>query len=313
MASLTLKQTAFVATGDGSQLAFSPDGAWLVAAAPNRVQLWRGDELVTTLPLASPATSLPQFNSTGDYLFIGLEAVEMATLTPLNLPPVASAVVEGLNAPPNAFEIEGVAWSAEGDTLLIYAHYRPPRLIGAGLPYHGPQKRLVELDGMRRTLRRVLWEESTAQEYPCLAVGEALFAAGGLPVSLWERRTGQYLGEWAAHATQPRDLRFERAGRVLVSAGWDGQVVVLETRTQDEVARWVAHANYARAAAFHPQLPLLASGGGDHWLKVWEIGAERPAALLEMPDNIEGVAFHPAGERLVAALQRGGLVWAALA
>jgi WD40 repeat protein len=154
----------------------------------------------------------------------------------------------------------------------------------------------------------MLWQNGGAPERACIVFSRRFPASGGQPVRVWDSRTWASLATLSDHSTVVRDLAVDPSDRYLASAGWDGQVALYDTRNWHAIAAWQAHADYARAIAFHPRLPVLASGGGDTTLKLWSVGPEHQLlASADVPGTIEGVAFLPDGNGLIAAVDTGHL------
>lgn len=310
---MTLTRIAEHTDGYGTELAFSPDGHRWVSAGWGQFHVWDGNTLRYSVDLSGYSSGRVAFTADGRNLLVSPFVFDLEAQEALPLPPIENALIAGLDksTTPRAdlFEINGAAWSPEGDELIVYCQYRPPRGIGSVGSYTGPQKRLLVLDGRTRELMRILWEETSYLEYPTIAVSPEHIGAGGMPVLVWSRRGDRPATELNAHSTTIRDLAFSPDDARMASVAWDGLAIVWDTRSWQPAASWVAHEEYARAVAFHPTRQVLATGGGDTQLKLWDLTVPgRLLGAITLDGHVEGIAFHPQGEQLVAALDTGKLV-----
>ncbi|MEZ4656185.1 MAG: BTAD domain-containing putative transcriptional regulator [Caldilineaceae bacterium] len=75
-------------------------------------------------------------------------------------------------------------------------------------------------------------------------------------------------------------LALSRDGRLLASAGGDGNVVLWEAATGSEIARFHAHGQGTRAVAIDPHRRILAAGGEEGLTVIWHIASGAVAARL---------------------------------
>jgi len=149
---------------------------------------------------------------------------------------------------------------------------------------------------------------------------------GASAVQLWERGTWRTLTPLAASAPlRLQHLASSADGSQIAAYGVDsasperGLVVVLDVAAGRELARWSPRRTPISAVAFLARTRCIATGDEDGHLEVWQLGASATAAApsrLAAVDlrggqgpfgrRITGLAFSPAGDRLVAGLGLDG-------
>ncbi len=96
----------------------------------------------------------------------------------------------------------------------------------------------------------------------CLAVWR-MDHAGGLRA---ERRIPLLDGKLRA-------VQVSADGKMVVVAGADGRIRLLDTERYNEHASWPGHEGGTTALLFHPSKPALVSGGKDGHVRVWDLHA----------------------------------------
>ena len=310
---MTLTIVGEFSEGYGRQIAFSArDDLW-VTVETAQFHVWRSSERLYSIPLGGHSGGNPRFSRDGRWLFLGTRIFDLSQRSFVELPPLDSALVAEIDAQANPradlFEISSTAWSPDGEDLVIYTQYRPPRLAGRDWKYTGPWKRVLLLKGQTRQYAATLLKTNTSEEYNALDVSDNFIAAGGLAVIIWHRGVGERAAVLEGSDVFFRDVRFNGEGSLLAGAAWDGKVTVWEARNWGVVASWVAHEDFARCLAFHPHQSLLASGGGDSNLNLWRISANAERVeSLNVGAKVIALAFQPNGEGLAAALDDGRLL-----
>lgn len=189
---------------------------------------------------------------------------------------------------------------------------------------------------------RVIVEDAHHSQGHVLAFTDAAdaLASGGSDgaIRLWRLPDGARLAGWLGHGGSVYGLAFLQRDRMLLSAGYDGHLVlwrrngklererltpspitamaVNETRrmvlTGHEdgrvrqwrlpdlapVAEWALHRRTVRAVAIHAASGTFASSGADRRVYVWR-GQATPRALPEPPTAARDLAFTPDGRHLL--------------
>jgi WD40 repeat protein len=289
----------------GSRLAYAPAGDAWACASRLELQLFEGDALVASASAPGEVLGELTFSADGTRVLVAPLAYDRGAGGWAARPAAAEALVTGLD--PEAamgFAASAGAWAADGSALAVYGEYRPPRGLPARGGWDGPAARLVLLDG---GVPHVLWEGDRSEPRGAIVVGEAIVAAGGRAIDVRDRRSGRPLAVLAALPAVARVLRLDPAGRRLAAGAADGTVAVWDTESWDELARWAAHPGEAAGVAWQPAGDALATGGDDGAVRLWTPAGER-LAELSLGEPVSGLAFHPDGDRLLAAQSGAGVV-----
>jgi WD40 repeat protein/serine/threonine protein kinase len=126
-------------------------------------------------------------------------------------------------------------------------------------------------------------------------------------IRIWHVSTGEIRHQLRGHSETVEGVAFSPNGQQLVSAGWDGLVILWDANSGAEIRRFDtgderAHPAQANAVAFSPDGTLIASGGSGGEINIWE--AATGADLLSIEGHaglIEGLAFTPDGRGLLSA------------
>jgi WD40 repeat protein len=282
----------------GSRLAYAPDGRAWACASRSELQLFEDDELVASAPAPGDVLGELTFSADGTRVLVAPLAYDRAARAWLARPPAAEALRAGLEPlAAEGFAPVAGAWSPDGTALAVYGEYRAPRGIRARPAAGGVTARLVLIDGERSS---VVWEGERSDPRGAIVVGDAIVASGGRALDVRERSTGRPLAVLEGFSTVARVLRLAPGGGRLAAGAADGTVAVWDTDSWEQVASWPAHPDEAAALAWHPDGATLATGGGDGQVRLWSAEGEALGGV-ELPEPITGLAFHPSGERLLAA------------
>ncbi|PCC75646.1 WD40 repeat [Nannocystis exedens] len=119
--------------------------------------------------------------------------------------------------------------------------------------------------------------------------------------------------ELARHEGPVHAVLFDRAGRLVASAGADGAARIVDLRGGPP--RSLPHPSGAvRSAAFSPDGRQLATGAQDGLVRLWDVGGSgAPALLRGHADEVVALAWSPDGDRLASAsLDRSARLWSAV-
>jgi WD40 repeat protein len=137
--------------------------------------------------------------------------------------------------------------------------------------------------------------------------------AGEANLSLWERQTGQTMGE--INSDQVIDsLAFSGDHRLLAAGDWDGMLYLLNVASGDVAAK-VRLEDPVRAVAISHDGRWLAAGTGgtvdesspiqQGKTVLWHVGADAPAMTAQHASWVTSVAFSPNGQHLASVDQEG--------
>jgi WD40 repeat protein/serine/threonine protein kinase len=105
------------------------------------------------------------------------------------------------------------------------------------------------------------------------------------------------------HSAAVRGAVFSPDGRLLVSAGEDGRVIVWDFAKRARIATLTDHTDRVSSVAFSPDGKWFATGSYDHTVIVWDAARlEKAKVLSDHQGEVQAVAFSPDG-RLLAVSQ----------
>ena len=96
--------------------------------------------------------------------------------------------------------------------------------------------------------------------------------------------------------------------RLVATAGYDNQIILWDSRERRALARG-CHDHLVNQCEFSADGKWLVSSSSDCSARLWSVGDMRLAALLTgHDDDVEGVAFDPAGERIATTSRDHSLI-----
>ena len=144
--------------------------------------------------------------------------------------------------------------------------------------------------------------------------GERLAAfSGERTVRIWDATTGQLMHELTDHTSRGSCVAFSSDSAIIATGDWPGTVRIWDVRT-GRLLRTLEHGEFhpVGSLAFRPNAGSyqLAAGFYSGRVLVWNDAAGRPDRMLEHAGIINGLAFHPQGERLAASTEdRTVVIW----
>lgn len=294
--SATLHVVAEHTTGYGDRLAFAPDGARWVSARAGAAQLWRADAagaaMIAEVIAESSVTGHVRFSRDGARLLLAPFAYDLARGAWI----AQASLADKLGPPggePGLYIAAASDWAADGADLVVAASSRRG---------DGPRERVIVLRGDERAVIDTPYEGD--HEIRSVAIDDAFIAFAGRDVAIWSRAAHRQVATLPGHAVTVTELAFSPDGRRLGSLDGAGVLLVWDTaRWGAPIARIQTSTRSALALAFHPALPLVATGGYDGVVRLWDLDA--PAAPVftapALGGWIQGLAFDPRGDRLLAA------------
>jgi WD40 repeat protein len=154
---------------------------------------------------------------------------------------------------------------------------------------------------------------------PCRGVHAVAFAPDGVTIAsgglemdktlkTWNVRTGALIQTLLGHGTvgqlyaEINSVAFSPGGKLIASAGRDGQVIVWNLEGGTLLHRLGGHRGAAVGLAFAPGGQMLASGGEDRLIRIWDIASGRLIRTLDgHRDAVCALAFSPSGDILASA------------
>jgi WD40 repeat protein/tRNA A-37 threonylcarbamoyl transferase component Bud32 len=119
-------------------------------------------------------------------------------------------------------------------------------------------------------------------------------------VLLWDSLTHELRARWRTHGNSIRMLRFDSAGRQLLSVGTDGTACVRDLIANLDPMT-VPTGVPLFAADFAPRGDYFATGGVDGVAAVWRVADGRRITQVAHGRPVQGLAFSPDGSILVTA------------
>jgi hypothetical protein len=280
----------------GARVAYAPDGDAWACSSRQELRLFEDDALVAAEGVAGEILGELAFSTDGARVLVAPLAYDRAARAWAPRPPVAETLATGLGSEAAAgFMASAGAWSADGTALALYGEYRPPRGVPGRSGWSGPTARLVLLD---RGEALVVWEGARSEPRTAIVVGDALVASGGRAIDVRDRASGRPLAVLNAFPAVARVLRL--AGSRLAAGSADGSVALWDAESWEELARWQAHEGEAAGLAWRPGGESLATGGEDGLVRLWSLEGEA-LGEIDVGAPVTGLAFHPGGDRLLAA------------
>ncbi|MFI5963270.1 P-loop NTPase fold protein [Streptomyces asoensis] len=134
-------------------------------------------------------------------------------------------------------------------------------------------------------------------------------AGGDGTVRLWDCSEGQLVAVLAGHRALVRDIASSNDGRMLASVSGDGEIRLWNVPQRElvQVAR-TRLSGSAWSVAFSPDDRMLVVGEDHGQWSVWDVSSLSPLRdLPPLPGRglVQGVAFHPDGDRLFGASLHG--------
>ncbi|MCZ6598515.1 MAG: serine/threonine protein kinase [Planctomycetota bacterium] len=154
--------------------------------------------------------------------------------------------------------------------------------------------RIWERDGTSTVLEHLAECVAWSPDGDRLALGLANGSIRLLDATTLEQRA-----ELARHLEPVIALAFGPRGRLLLSRGGDGTVLLHDTASDDEAVILIGSGPYLRSIAFHPDGSRVATGGVDGVVRIWSTAGESLAAFPTDGGQVRALAWGRNGERLL--------------
>ncbi|RKG90506.1 WD40 repeat domain-containing protein [Corallococcus terminator] len=276
-------------TAEVHAVAFTPDGQWLASAGrPGEIRVWdwRQGRQVALLQGHADVVRGLAFSPTGDRLASGgldktVRVWSLATGT------------EHLRFEHDEHVI-AVAFSADGQRLLSTSMDKSARVW--------------DLETRKEAHRLMGHEEKVESGAFSLDGQRIMTAAADHALRFWDARSGQ-LVDVVRNAGDVSAAAIDPAFTLVIQAGWDGRVQLVEARGGALVERLDAHRGFVMCVALSPDGRTFASGGMDGVLKVWSRPGAPPDTLLRGHGAwVEALAFSQEQE-LISGAEDGLRRW----
>jgi WD40 repeat protein len=124
-------------------------------------------------------------------------------------------------------------------------------------------------------------------------------------VRVWEIETGAEIWRFDGHSATVEGVAFSPDGTMLLSAAWDGLVILLDVTSGEEIRRFGgerSHQLQANYVVFSPDGQTALSGGSDGIIILWDVASgEALREFVGHQDMVTGIAFSPDGRSFVTA------------
>ena len=297
----SLPEEAKARLGEGSitDIAYSPDGAW-IAIASSDIWLYdthTGAEIILPAEHTDDGVLSVAFSPNGQILASGhddhkIRLWEVETGQ-------QKATLEG-----HRYWVYSLAFSPDGHTLA--SGYSSEIMLWD-----------VETGQQTATLERhgfyIICSVAFSPDGHTLASGST-----DDTIRLWDVRTGQLQATLKGHESSIHSLAFSPDGQTLASGSgnWDTiwgdfTVRLWDVSTGQLQATLKGHGSTVHSVAFSPNGHTLASGSRDGTGRLWDVDTEQPLAILrEHTDWVYSVAFLPDGQTLASGSRDGTvLLW----
>jgi WD40 repeat protein/serine/threonine protein kinase len=325
---------------DIGALAYSPDGARIVAAARDRrgdtergeLSLWDAQNGRLICSWSAPQVGGVAFSPNGRWIASGstkgiVTLSDAATLEPRHIYKVVAKTMHG-----ELGQVRAVAFSPDGSMICagcgddwsgfaeiwdvqsgrhvrtLQGHSRA--VYGVGFHPLGTNVATSSHDGTVR-----LWNPHTGEELNVLrgdeqrVYGMAYSPDGNKIASvgwdrnacIWDSTTGSALQVMRGHTSWVYAVAFSPDGKRIVTASADRTLRTWEVSTGRELAVLRGHRAEVFCAAFSPDGSTVASGGDDKIIRIWDVTTDYPTRRLHHDQWVKTVVFTRDGKRLVSS------------
>ncbi len=125
-------------------------------------------------------------------------------------------------------------------------------------------------------------------------------------IRLWDADNGRLRRTFKAHDSCVNMLAYSPDGQLLASASCDRRIRLWDAKTLDLVATLEGDLNEVHCLAFCPtDATRLAAGGRGPHIQIWDLKARQVSRLIDVPGDVNGMAWSPDGRILLRTGKAG--------
>jgi WD40 repeat protein len=125
---------------------------------------------------------------------------------------------------------------------------------------------------------------------------------------LWDRQSGQLLRQWRHKDVALDTFAFSPDGRVLAVSGKDRTIRLWRVEDGSLIGKPLEHPAYVWTLCFTPDGRGLWSTTNDHTARCWDLGTGTVARSWTAPGQLTSAALRPEGRTLLSAASAGWLI-----
>jgi WD40 repeat protein len=128
---------------------------------------------------------------------------------------------------------------------------------------------------------------------------------------LWDIKEGVMLKKMERHGSLVWALVVSRDGQLIVSGGWNGELVAWDGNTGEPLTQAIkVHTDWILSLDFSPDDKMLATGSQDHTARLWNTKTwQEQGNSIQCGSLVRWVQYSPSGEHLAIATLSNIQIW----